>query len=84
MGRLDSIEKKNETESEVDSERGGKAGEEGGQRVWDIESIWWFWDEEEEVLRDGRGNNIRRIQGKGKGERTEKGMRERGRRGESE
>lgn len=84
MGRLNSVEKENDMESGVDSEGGEKAGEEGGQRVWEIESMWWFWDEEEEVLRDGRGNNIRRIQGRGKEERTEKDTKEMGRKGERE
>lgn len=36
------------------------------------------------MLRNGTDNNIRRIQRRGKGERTEKCMRERDRRGESE
>lgn len=30
-----------------------------------VESVWWFWDEEEEMLKNGKGN-IRRIQGRGK------------------
>lgn len=32
---------------------------------WKIEGVWWFWDEEEKVLKDGR-DNIRKIEGQGK------------------
>lgn len=45
--------------------------EEGkGRRMWRgygmirLEGQWWFWDEEEEVLRDGKGRVWGESQGK--------------------
>ncbi|KMQ92891.1 hypothetical protein RF55_7067 [Lasius niger] len=67
--------------------------ERSGRRVWmgygKIDEIWWKWDEEKEVLRDGRGNVKRGGQGKkekGGGRNRLKGWREgwRSRRKESE
>lgn len=29
-----------------------------------VKSVWWFWDEEEKVLKDGK-DNIRKIKGHG-------------------
>lgn len=47
--------------------------EEGkGKKVWvgydkiKIDEKWWRWDEEGEVLRDGRGNKMGEGQGEGK------------------
>lgn len=38
-------------------------------RIW-IENIWWYWDEEEEVLKDGRGRRRKErvVENRGKGE----------------
>lgn len=47
--------------------------EEGkGRKIWRgygmirLEGQWWFWDEEEEVLRDGKGRVWGRVRGRGK------------------
>lgn len=48
-----------------------------GRRVWvgygriKIDEQWWSWDEEEEILKDGRGNIRGEKQGEGRGERIE-------------
>jgi len=36
----------------------GRAVRVGYGKVW-LEGIWWFWDEEEELLRDGKGRQRR-------------------------
>lgn len=48
-----------------------------GRRVWveyeriKIDEQWWSWDEEEEILKDERGNIRGEEQGEGRGERIE-------------
>lgn len=48
-----------------------RGGEGKGRRIWRgygirLEGQWWFWDEEEEVLRDGKGRVWGRVRGRGK------------------
>lgn len=51
--------KKDEMKEEIAREEEGK-----GRKVWvgygkiRIDEKWWRWDEEEEELRDGRGNKM--------------------------
>lgn len=41
----------------------------GYGKVW-LEGIWWFWDEEKELLRDGKGRQrkLREVEKRGEGE----------------
>lgn len=43
----------------------------GNGRIW-VENAWWFWDEDDEVLRDGRGRKWGGIEAEGRREGEDK------------
>lgn len=67
-GGLDVEGKEDEMEVGGNSEGGGGEGKEGvGYGKIRIDEKWWRWDEEGEVLKDGRGNKMGQGQGRKEG-----------------
>lgn len=51
--------------------RKGRTVRMGNGRIW-VENAWWFWDEDDEVLRDGRGRKWGGVEAEGRREGEDK------------